>query len=505
MIIWINIVRHWPKSRDPGVLASKLLILLTIFLQTACSNPDVHSEKKLTIQQAIYDVAHSQDPDALDLLQNAIQSDGQKFSDELLVYYQRSGTIDFVTQFGPYIETLIPELVKGDNSLVRQMAVEVIGILGDPAHAETLILLLKDPDSEVRYAAASALGELGNSIAVMPLINALDDEEIQIAVVGSLGNLGAPEATAAIAQLLNHLDFYVRVSVVKALGKIADTKAYEYLLQAVENESWRVRREIAVSLDEFDHGKKVTILSYLLRDPVYDIRWEALLKITEKKTESTLEPLLYVAANDPSPYLKGIALTHLIDFKRENVFNFVVNELNADNHQSRRAAAYLLGQWLDRRALNPLLNSLGDNEMEALSAKIHSLGLFADPVIIDPVLTKFDVKFWKARRQALVTLEQFKDERIIMPAILRLEDNVPEVKKAAAQVLQHYPLSNVEKALLAALDKEASFARLQMIFSLGEVGSENAIKPLEAYLTHKDQNIVKEARDALVKIEARLK
>ena len=62
----------------------------------------------------------------------------------------------------------------------RWQAVQSLGQTGDPAVAEHLTSMLKDPDIFVRMATARILGDLGATIGVPTLIDALEDAEASV-------------------------------------------------------------------------------------------------------------------------------------------------------------------------------------------------------------------------------------------------------------------------------------------------------------------------------------
>jgi HEAT repeat protein len=119
----------------------------------------------------------------------------------------------------PAVDQLIATLkVVGERGLVRWLAVEALGKIGDARAVDPLIAALKDEDSNVRKNAAEALGKIGNARVVDPLIAALKDENRD-----------------------------VQKNAVEALGKIGDARAVEPLITALENEKV-LRKASAIAL-----------------------------------------------------------------------------------------------------------------------------------------------------------------------------------------------------------------------------------------------------------------
>ena len=85
---------------------------------------------------------------------------------------------------------IVAEL-ENQNSGKRWQAVSSLGATHDPAVAEHLTAMLKDPDIFVRMATARILGDLEAPIGIGPLIDALEDPETSVreAAVVSLRSL----------------------------------------------------------------------------------------------------------------------------------------------------------------------------------------------------------------------------------------------------------------------------------------------------------------------------
>lgn len=70
--------------------------------------------------------------------------------------------------------------LQSQSSGARWSAVQALGDTGDPAVAEHLTPMLKDPDIFVRMATARILGDLAAVVGIAPLIDALEDPEASV-------------------------------------------------------------------------------------------------------------------------------------------------------------------------------------------------------------------------------------------------------------------------------------------------------------------------------------
>jgi HEAT repeat protein len=110
-----------------------------------------------------------------------------------------------------------------DEPLVRAAAVQLVGLLGDPAHAGALRPRLADPAAPVREAAAAALGRLGAAEARDDLVAALADRVpgVRTAAAEALGGIGGRHAVDALLPVARHDDFEPARAAAAALARTA--------------------------------------------------------------------------------------------------------------------------------------------------------------------------------------------------------------------------------------------------------------------------------------------
>ncbi len=108
------------------------------------------------------------------------------------------------------VDSLIRALGDADPD-VRWRAAWALGQIGDAQAEGALIQVLEDDYANVRWSAAEALGTMQDKKAVGPLMRLLNnpDEEIMIRLVAAdaLGKIGAPEAEAALQQVILRDEF----------------------------------------------------------------------------------------------------------------------------------------------------------------------------------------------------------------------------------------------------------------------------------------------------------
>lgn len=131
----------------------------------------------------------------------------------------------------------------------------VLVMLAMPSVADEvgdLIVDLKDKDWVVRGIAVQSLGDIGDSRAIVPLIKALKDEHrfVREAAAVALGKIGDARAVDPLIAVLDDEDGYVRMSAAEALGEIGDPRAFDSLTEALKDDRSVVREAATTALDK---------------------------------------------------------------------------------------------------------------------------------------------------------------------------------------------------------------------------------------------------------------
>lgn len=128
-----------------------------------------------------------------------------------------------IARFGMSAAPKMRRALREGGPAMRWIAMNVLGLLRDPAASEALGgALLQDPDPRLREAAAVALGRLANPLDIPRLCAALRDPEaaVRARVVEALGNCPVPAAAGAVASVLNDPVRRVRLNAIKALARL---------------------------------------------------------------------------------------------------------------------------------------------------------------------------------------------------------------------------------------------------------------------------------------------
>ena len=237
----------------------------------------------------------------------------------------------------PIVVWLIKAL-RDKDPIVRQDAVEALGIIGDKRATEPLIKALRNKDEIVRDYAVKALETFGDERAVEPLIKLLASRSRSRAVAA------------------------------KALGTFGDLRAIEPLIKALEyNDSryysqayprpFNVRRNAAEVLVQFGEPAMDPLLAKLEDNDVSDSAAE----ILEKLGKLAVKPLIKVI-KEGSSKARNVAVEALGNIGDKDAVKPLITVLEDKDSAVRFSAVEALGKIGDERAVKPLIATLGDKD-----------------------------------------------------------------------------------------------------------------------------------------------
>ncbi len=172
-----------------------------------------------------------------------------------------------------------------------------------------MVKALKDPDPLVREIAAQGLGYLGDVRAAPALAKALSDPSpyVRRRAASALITVPAKPAQKALEHAALHdVDPTVRRYAVEALGWIEDDSVVPVLIQATKDLDANVRRYAAQELGKRRARQALDALIALFNDPDEDVRWQAVLAVGNLRDRRAVEHLVK-ALDDPAPQVAHAA------------------------------------------------------------------------------------------------------------------------------------------------------------------------------------------------------
>lgn len=185
-------------------------------------------------------------------------------------------------------------------------------VTAGPSHTAGLPILvaaLRDPEPMVREIAAQGLGYLGDERAAAPLAAALKDPDVHVRRRAASALITTP-AKSVIRELteatLRDPDATVRRFAVEALGWIGDPAVVTTLARAAQDPSPDVRRYAATQLGRLKDAAGLDALISLFKDKDEDVRWAAVQAVANMRDRRAVQHLV-AALEDPAPQVANAA------------------------------------------------------------------------------------------------------------------------------------------------------------------------------------------------------
>ncbi len=329
----------------------------------------------------------------------------------------------------------------GHGTLGEQCeAAEYLGISGDKAALEPLVVALGDENHELRQCAAMALGELGSSRAVPALTRALKDRDraVQWFAATALAKLGEPAAKALLAELRSDDEDAV-VGAAIALGRMREPRAVGPLLE-------------------------------LLSSPDLYVR------------EQGIEALVTIGKPSVGPLVKT---------------------LGSAGPVAKKSARVALGRLADEEAAAALVRLLGERDLVARHYAMVALRDMG-PDAYDVLETALASRNPSAQKAACEILGFARDARAIEPVAALLDDDDESVRWTAAKTLGAIDGKYAVASLIRALQDPSPRVREVTVLALGKIGHLDAVPPLTAVAENDPDDAVRAAAtDALAAITGR--
>jgi len=443
------------------------------------------------------------------------------------------------------VKGLIKALGYKKDKQVQFGAARALGEIGDARTVKPLIAALEDEDKGVGMAAARALRQIGDARAVEPLIATLKDKDMCRAAARALGEIGDDRAVEPLIVALKDEYPYMGTAAARALGQIGDARAVEPLIATLKELKGRdqgMRKDVATALDRLgwqpdqsEAGaaywvvkrkweKCVEIgppaarpLTAALEDR--DVRQAVARALAEIGTPAT-EPLIAALKDGDKEVRRAAAgvlgqigdvraVGPLIDALRDEQLSVCRGAADAldrlgwqpDRSGSGAAYWYAKGQWdkcveIGPPAMEPLIAALKRPDLGKRLVAAGRLGQIGDARAVEPLIAALKDKSTYVGQAAAEALGQIGDARAVKPLIATLKDD-RLLRRDAAEALEHIGAPAVEPLIftLKRSDKDGRGSAAEM---LGRIGDARAVEPLIAALKDSDKRVREAAATALV-------
>ena len=397
---------------------------------------------------------------------------------------------------------IIEQLRHPENAGLRNAAIEILINLGAQVTSE-LIRQLAVSDAEVRKFIVDILGEIGHSGCVSELLPYLQDEDenVRYAVVETLGKLRAEGAVDGLLNLLETADAGLRFTIFDALALIGGSVPVERVLPYCEDRL--LRKSVFTCLGQLGNLQALPVLIEGLADPMRKIREVALLSLGAL-IKTLDEGNLRQEFQRPSPE----QLSQVVDY------------LDHENPEFKRAACYLLGLNFNQELFLRVLPLLADEELrpdvvaacklapQALLIELLDAASLGDPeaiflifiagelqcsAVIPLALQAITAEDPQLRYAAVMTLNQVAACEAIELLGGALADEIPDIRESASEALRQLGKRDalaVIRAITPCLESDQANLRLLAVRTLGGLDPREA----EDYLLQAIKDVAPEVR-----------
>lgn len=475
------------------------------------------------------------------------------------------------------VEPLIRFLESGDANLRIQAAL-ILGERRDRRAVPGLISRLADADINVRFHAIEALGRIQATEAADELIAIAEQRDFFLAfpAIQALTRVGTPAVAPRLVPLLG--DELLRAPVIEALGELGDADVTIPLVRMLNTAGAPtdvITDALSGLFDRYDSRYRAgDHIADLVRRSITPTGTQQILDAVQRVGPDRLPGLAKVLG-----WLEGEAvqraLTRLLGHgtvrsqvvealvrNGSGVVALLIEQLRAEDLETRQAAAVALGRIGDRRAtpalvaaledrelavvaagalarvgdsaaFEPLVRLLGDREPAIRQAAVAALNSIGDPrmparvsaLLADPdrtvresalriagyfgysqclaeVLACCDDADDSVRRTAVEQLAFFEDSATASALLAALSDAVPAVRAAAAATLARVDHPSRTSALVHALDDPDAWVRFVTLKSIGVI---NAVGAVDQVMTRLRHDPAPHVRLAAIEVIGRLK
>ncbi|WP_083233566.1 HEAT repeat domain-containing protein [Planctopirus hydrillae] len=374
------------------------------------------------------------------------------------------------------------EKLKSDSWIVvREAVATALGDLGQPEATPALIEMLDDEVPEVRRNAIASIGKLRDARACRAMIvMALQEPHFRFASLDAITKMGNA-ATASLQQILQEKDPGYALEAAVVAGRTRDAKLIEPLLKLLGNSFAIVRGQVAESLGQIGDKKATGPLCKLLEDPEQGVRVAAAGALARLADPRSVPSLLKGLSQDDADVLERV-ITALGEIGDAQAAPNLLPLIDHPQSEIRGAAAEALGKIGASESASPLTRLLHDTDEAVRLKAIAAFRKFKASIAVDPLLNLLMDPNAQIRLRAVDTLGEIADESAVDHLIHTLHnDGTMEVRQMAAKALGAIGSADGIEPLEQALEDEFP-VRCRAITSLGQIGASASLPALLAML-----------------------
>jgi len=337
-------------------------------------------------------------------------------------------------------DPILNALSHEKNKFILRAMLITLGKVGDPRAIPDLVIHLRSSYFVVRIAAVRALIRYGSQV-VESLLPTLSYNESDI--------------TGLLKDTEKVKDTQIQLRAIKALGGLEDHRAVSRLKDLVDKGNEEVKDAAAnalyhigcaawgrcsalIVLRKVGDRSLIRHIVHSLGDDSDNVRLEAVKALAEINGSKSINPLIEMAKSDRDPYIRFEVLRQLrrVGVGYNQVLDLGLFALKDSSRDVRSQAAWLLGNFQDKRSILPLLKATADPHWSVRESAENALLNFGNksvPYLLDALRSRS----WTTRFRVSRLLGEIGDVRAMEPLekILRKKSEHKEVIEVVKQAL----------------------------------------------------------------------
>jgi HEAT repeat protein len=408
-----------------------------------------------------------------------------------------------------------------DDEMLRQAVIEALGKIGDISVIPVLADILSQNDPAVRNDTIASLVNiqrmvkpdggclpsiktaLNNGELIDHLLNSLQDPDPEIKK-NTIIALGWLEEERAVGSLLTLIQNYeLEEYVVGALVSIGE-KAIPELIKALRNPDPGIRTALIRSITWIGGRDGVRACIPFLRDEYSDVRYQAVLAMSEGLDLKDVEDALLELLSDPEPEIRYTLVEILGKSRSGSLVEKILPELSSNYPLRRSLAVRILGRLKDVRACGPLQDLLEEDNDEIRAQVYMALSAIkADQLSLEILIRGISDPSPVVRKSVACSIKTGSREELEGTLIPLLQDPDPDVRIAAIAALGKIGHASCIKDLMTCFDSSNKPLRLAIVQAMGCIHDKKSTRFLTGLLKEQDSELKRMAIDSLGQINDR--
>lgn len=413
--------------------------------------------------------------------------------------YVSNIAVEILGRLGEVALPTVSALMNEEDDDVLKFAIDVIGLVGSIEPVPLLIAHLKHKNPNIRSAAAVTLGKLKAMRAIDDLLVLLNDEDewVRFSTLEAIGAIGGVDVADKLLDVFKAVDIS-RIAALDALSMLTEPEDSNKVMQVVSAPGVAnvlsvetIVRFIEKFKGHLNDADKVVFLHILLprlTEGTIDEQNDTLRGLSALKDKAALDAvLLYAGTMDYDEVTRGFLKDAIVSLSDIDKITVAMNQYPTHS----LALVEALSDIADPASVESLLSLMERGpDKKVKRAAIEALGNIGTPNTFDTLVEALSDDEGNVRKKAVAALGKLGDKRAVAPLIdLLLRAEYDDVKEAVGRSLSLFEGDEVEQSYVSLLDNEDISIRVVGIEGLGVHKSEGARKRLLETLGDDDPKI----------------